>query len=356
MAGKYTNEKNVLAILGLRWLFVGLIILLTVGGRDSYAISGILPFLIALMLIYNGFVTLFALQDSKNSVYSLPVLYTDAVFFSLFVLFMGGVYSDIYIYYFFIITFCGIKRNTQNTIAFGIFCTAAYSISCIVSHLTGMADFSLVRFIFRVLLIILGIVLITSLCLQIERNIELRKKEYKMAVTDKLTGLANRHYLDRKIKEEIEFAQETGSVINIMLFDLDNFKNFNDTFGHTWGDKLLVLFSDIIRQNIRKEDIPVRYGGEEFMIIVRELDINLAKSVAERIRRQLERQKLYADSFGNKIHITVSCGIAQYPRHGTDIKQVIECADKALYYAKIAGKNSIITYDEVQKVLAAESI
>jgi diguanylate cyclase (GGDEF)-like protein len=348
MARKCTNENGVLAILGLRWLFVGFAILLTIAGENLYAFSGILSFLIALILVYNGFVTLYVLWDAKNAVYSLPVLYTDAVFSSLLIYCMGGVYSDIYIYYFFIITFCGIKRRTENTVAFGVFCAAAYSISCIISYLTGAADFNLIRFIVRVLLIILDIILITGLCLEIERNIELRKREFKMAITDKLTGLANRHYLDRKIKEEIEFAQVTGSVINIMIFDLDNFKNFNDTYGHTWGDKLLVLFSDIIRQNIRKEDIPVRYGGEEFMLVVRELDIHMAKSVAERIRKQLEKQRLYAASDDERIHITVSCGIAQYPRHGTDIKQVIECADKALYYAKTAGKNSIIIYDEIK--------
>ena len=90
---------------------------------------------------------------------------------------------------------------------------------------------------------------------KIKKYGDLHKKEFKMARTDKLTGLANRHYFDQKLGEEVQYADISGSPLNILMFDLDNFKRFNDSYGHVWGDKLLTLFSDIIMQNIRKCDI-----------------------------------------------------------------------------------------------------
>jgi diguanylate cyclase (GGDEF)-like protein len=130
------------------------------------------------------------------------------------------------------------------------------------------------------------------------------------------------------------------------MFDIDNFKRFNDAYGHVLGDKLLVLFSSIIKQSIRNTDTPVRYGGEEFLVLIRGLDIILAKSVGERIRGQLENQKISVESGGKRSRVTVSCGIAQYPRHSSNIKKVIELADRALYKAKELGRNRVVVYDE----------
>ena len=173
------------------------------------------------------------------------------------------------------------------------------------------------------------------------------KKEFRMARTDKLTGLANRHYFDQKLVDEVDYADRTSMPINILLFDLDNFKKFNDTYGHVWGDKLLILFSDIIKQNIRSNDIPVRFGGEEFLIMLRDLDIETAMCVGQRIRKQLEKQKIYIGVEEDRRRVTVSCGVAQYPKHANSIKTVIDYADKALYKAKEKGKNMVVSYDEM---------
>jgi diguanylate cyclase (GGDEF)-like protein len=140
------------------------------------------------------------------------------------------------------------------------------------------------------------------------------------------------------------------------MFDLDNFKKFNDTYGHVWGDKLLSIFGEIIMQSIRKTDIPVRYGGEEFMILIRDLDLEVAKSIGDRIRRQLENQRLLTGEGKEKVKITVSCGIAQFPRHSDDIKKVVDYADQALYYAKEIGKNIVVSYDEIGKLREAVQI
>ena len=191
---------------------------------------------------------------------------------------------------------------------------------------------------------------ITILNNEVKKYGELHKKEFKLARTDKLTGLANRHYFDQKLGEEAQYADVSGNPLNILMFDFDNFKRFNDSYGHVWGDKLLTLFSDIIMQNIRKSDIPVRYGGEEFLILIRDFDADMAKGVGERIRRQLEKQRIYVGDEENRKRVTVSCGLSQYPKNSAKIKEVIDFADKALYHAKAIGKNMVVSYDEIGKI------
>jgi diguanylate cyclase (GGDEF)-like protein len=184
---------------------------------------------------------------------------------------------------------------------------------------------------------------------QVKKFDELHRKEFKLARTDKLTGLANRRYFDQKLSEDVQYSDETGNPLNILIFDLDNFKKFNDTNGHTWGDKLLTLFSDIIKHNIRQSDVPVRYGGEEFLLIIRDLDYERARNVGERIRNQLEKQYIYIKCEDDtKKWATVSCGVAQYPTDSKSIWEVIESADKALYNAKANGKNIIVCYKDIK--------
>ena len=213
-----------------------------------------------------------------------------------------------------------------------------------------MMELNYFRLVLRDFMFVAATYGVTLIEMEVKKYDEMHKKEFKLARTDKLTGLANRHYFDQKLIEEVEFADKSGKPLNVLLFDLDDFKNFNDTYGHTWGDKLLTLFSDIILQNIRKTDIPVRYGGEEFLILIRELDINIAKNIGERIRRQLEKQHIYVGSDENRKRVTVSGGIAQYPTNSKNIKDVIELADKALYHAKVNGKNQTVSYDEINGV------
>jgi len=208
-------------------------------------------------------------------------------------------------------------------------------------------EFNYLRLITKDLLIMIAALGVSLLNRQVKKYDEMHRKEYKLARTDKLTGLANRHYFDQKLKDEVEYADRNSTCLNILIFDIDNFKQFNDSYGHLWGDKLLALFSDIIKQNIRSTDIPVRYGGEEFLLVIRDLDLKLAKSVGERIRRSLERQRSNIEWELGGATVSVSGGLAQYPMHSSDIKEIINFADKALYFAKENGKNKIVSYDEL---------
>lgn len=332
-------------ILIYRWLFYLFSAVFCIMS-SRFAIQGyaILESL-AVVAIYNGAVTAYYVNTGKK--YSLSVIYIDIVAFMLLILFSGGIASELYIFLFFLIGLCGIYSDIGNTMKTGAASVFLYTITCIFSakFYTEAIHYSVL--VIRDMLILMAAFAVSRINFEVKRNDELRKKEFRLARTDKLTGLANRHYFDQKLKEEIEYADSHKTVLNILLFDLDNFKGFNDTYGHLSGDKLLKLFSDIIRQSVRQSDIPVRYGGEEFMILIRDMDIIIAKSVGDRIRRQLEKQRIHLGQQDERQRMTVSCGVAQYPTHSKNIKDVIEKADQALYHAKNIGKNIVVSCDEI---------
>jgi len=280
----------------------------------------------------------------------LPSLFADAFFLGGFSYLLGGMDSDIFMIIFFLIIYCALTVNSTDTVKISVFCTIIYTMAVAAAFKGDVIGFPIIKLVFRDILFICAGFGIAKFNFSAKEFDDLHREEFKIARTDKLTGLANRHYFEQKITEETNYADLTGKPLNVMLFDLDDFKLFNDTYGHPRGDKLLYLFSDIIRQNTRKTDIPVRYGGEEFLVIIRNLDIETAKSVGERIRSQLEKQRIYIGDDENKHKVTVSCGVAQYPSDSKDIKQVIEYADQALYAAKASGKNTVRSYSDCNKI------
>lgn len=346
---KKTNNKNGKnSLLYIRWLFIVFFICTYFFDPHISFDRFVFHETIAVTVIYNLFVTFYCLIYNRSSGKYRKILhwviYADVIAASVFVFELGGVNSDVYMIYFFIIGFCVIFNDIIKTLQVGIFCSSLYLIACMVSA----GEFNVWKLIMREFFILIAAYGVSLINREVRKYDEMHKRESKLARTDKLTGLANRHYLEQKLKEEIEYSNTTGHPLNILIFDLDNFKRFNDTYGHVWGDKLLTLFADIIRQNTRQADIPIRFGGEEFLILIRDLDVEIAKSVADRIRRQLEKQKIYVGNEDERGVVTVSGGVAQYPRHSSNIKEAIDLADKALYHAKGTGKNKIVSYDEIE--------
>jgi diguanylate cyclase (GGDEF)-like protein len=341
------GSQNIIIMLVYRWLvfLFSAILCITAGGFgiQGYAILESL----AVVAVYNGAVTAYCLNNGKK--YTSSVVYIDFLALMLIIFFSGGINSDLYIFLFLLLGLYGINNDTANTLKITCFLAVLYPVTCFFSDRFNSAGIVYSTLIIRVLLFFMASFAITRISCKVKKFDELRKKEFKLARTDKLTGLANRHYLDQKVTEEAEYASNFSTVLNVLIFDLDNFKGFNDTYGHVSGDKLLRLFSDIIRQCVRKSDIPIRYGGEEFMILIRDMDIIIAKSVGDRIRRQLEKQNIHLGQQFENQKVTVSCGIAQFPTHSKNVRDVIEMADKALYHAKEIGKNIVVCYDEMEK-------
>ena len=180
-------------------------------------------------------------------------------------------------------------------------------------------------------------------------NIQLRETLRAQAVRDPLTSLYNRRYLDETLIREVSRAKRKGSPVSVIMIDLDHFKRLNDTFGHAAGDEVLKRFAGILLGGIRREDVACRYGGEEFALILPELEIAQAIERAERLRSQLEN--LHVELDGHRIGpLSASFGVAVYPSNGDNGELLMRAADSALYQAKGRGRNRVVTAE-----LAAQS-
>jgi diguanylate cyclase (GGDEF)-like protein/PAS domain S-box-containing protein len=156
----------------------------------------------------------------------------------------------------------------------------------------------------------------------------------QLSNSDALTGLHNRRYLDESLAQEFRRAVHAGRPLSILMFDIDHFKKFNDTFGHDQGDRVLKAFAATATACVRDLDIACRYGGEEFMIIATETDQHGAMTLAERIRVAVEQMVV------DGLHVTTSIGVAGLLETRAETPtQLVELADAALYRAKEAGRN-----------------
>lgn len=173
-------------------------------------------------------------------------------------------------------------------------------------------------------------------------NMRLLELNKKLAIIDPLTGLYNRRYFEAFMEKQLAIAGRNEQAVGLIILDIDNFKDFNDTYGHGAGDMALRGISHAIGKNIRSSDIGVRYGGEEFTIALPNTDKTTAFEVAERIRTAIEAIP-FTMGPGGRAAITASFGIATYSMDADNLSALIAKADDALYNAKKAGKNKICT-------------
>jgi diguanylate cyclase (GGDEF)-like protein len=162
------------------------------------------------------------------------------------------------------------------------------------------------------------------------------------ALTDGLTGLANHRHFRDTMTAEVERSQRYGHDLSVLLMDLDNFKQVNDTYGHPQGDEVLRRVADVLRAESRNIDQAARYGGEEFAILLPETDAEGAAEVGERIRRRLVKTEIPVEGSDRPLVMTGSMGVAGTPDVPLVPSALIEAADKALYEAKRAGKDRVI--------------
>lgn len=180
----------------------------------------------------------------------------------------------------------------------------------------------------------------SSLALQ---NALLHEELERLSVTDRLTELYNHGYFMQHLEEEIGRAQRFDHVMSLIMIDIDDFKSFNDTYGHPHGDRVLQSVSLTITGMLREIDIAARYGGEEFVIVLPETDLEGALAVAERIRAGVERLSFEGFGIDEDVHKTISVGVASYPQHARTGAALIVAADQAMYEAKRSGKNMVKT-------------
>ena len=172
----------------------------------------------------------------------------------------------------------------------------------------------------------------------------------KISITDSLTDLYNRRFFQERMVEEIERARRHSLSFSLIMLDIDNFKNYNDTYGHLAGDEALRLVSVAIKNSVRNIDRVARYGGEEFAVILPMTEIQDARDIAERIRSGVAGRYFPDESLRMAVKLTVSIGIASFPQHAENMFDLIGNADKALYLAKVTGKNRVVLFDKDRSV------
>jgi len=175
-----------------------------------------------------------------------------------------------------------------------------------------------------------------ALIRDVTEEIRMREELQELAISDGLTSLYNRRHLDITLAKELDRSQRYVHDLSVIMFDVDHFKRFNDVHGHDQGDRVLQFISKTVKDRIRSLDIPCRYGGEEFLIILPETSHEYAMEIAERLRKAIEQTEM------DGLSVTISIGVASYPHVMTrNSQQLIEAADKALYEAKNAGRNCL---------------
>ena len=180
---------------------------------------------------------------------------------------------------------------------------------------------------------------------QMDENQALQEQLREQAISDPLTGLYNRRFLEETLDREIAHARREEQDLCIAMIDIDNFKNFNDRYGHKAGDMILKSLGEILQANTRKSDVCCRYGGEEFVVVMPNATMDGARRRAHHWRKAFQ---LLQNSFnGQELQATISVGVAAFPTHGEDGEVVLNAADKALYESKRRGKNRVTVYQEV---------
>lgn len=172
-------------------------------------------------------------------------------------------------------------------------------------------------------------------------NLKLRQHLRDLSVRDPLTGLFNRRYLTESLGREMTRCKRRNLPLSVMLLDLDHFKIFNDTLGHPAGDAMLIAFANVLKKSVRNEDIACRFGGEEFILIMPEMDLEVTIGRANELLEATRRLEVMHD--GQVLpQITTSIGIAMFPLHSTDASKLITSSDNALYAAKNSGRDRFV--------------
>ena len=169
-------------------------------------------------------------------------------------------------------------------------------------------------------------------------------EELKMlSMTDPLTGLFNRRYFRERLYEEVERVKRHEGCFSTFIIDIDNFKGFNDRYGHLAGDELLKGVAKAVREAVRSMDVVARYGGEEFAVILPHTDKKDASIIAERMRKGVQDYRPPHNIFEE--WPTISLGVAEFPADASHIDDLINKADRAMYLAKRMGKNRVVMYE-----------
>ena len=181
-------------------------------------------------------------------------------------------------------------------------------------------------------------------------NAQLYKQATELSITDALTGLSNRRHFQDILNREYVLTQRYSASLSLIMIDIDHFKKYNDTHGHLQGDIVLKKVATCLLHNTRGIDLTCRFGGEEFVVLLPKTTTQGANTAAEKLRSVVEKEVFTGESESQPGGtLTLSLGVASYPADTSDMMNLLELADQALYKAKELGRNQVVTYTEVNK-------
>jgi two-component system, cell cycle response regulator len=192
----------------------------------------------------------------------------------------------------------------------------------------------------RLILMLAATVISTTVVFRVQRLL-------RLSTCDRMTGLFNRGYFDERILSEVSRASRYNRPLTLVMIDLDHFKTFNDSHGHSAGDEALRILASIMRTSFRQSDIIARYGGEEFVVILPEADASTAAEKVERLRQWIENIPIPIPGQGVVERLTISAGLACFPEDGPSATQILDAADRRLFAAKRQGRNRIVSKESV---------
>jgi diguanylate cyclase (GGDEF)-like protein/putative nucleotidyltransferase with HDIG domain len=273
------------------------------------------------------------------------------IIFILAIFFSGGNESE----YKYIFLFIIMSTTLQSGLKSGIIISIISSLAILTMDIVCLPNVEVNKY-FQNDLILSGVFILTAWPLGFYVKIEgehIRKLE-ELVNKDGLTEVYNHRYFHDSLKEKVALASKRKEPVSMIFIDIDYFKHYNDLYGHQKGDEVLRTIGKILRENVRKNDIPARYGGEEFSIILPNTTEQEALNLADKIRKIIESTKFYGEENQPNGLLTASMGISVYPNKAKDDIELIKSADDALYRAKFFNKNRVETYTSILDELKAD--
>lgn len=355
-------EKNTW-LTGIRWLYTVFVFIFFFAANnisDSLYINYRALFLIPALAILGNIMFIFTLKkntklpdkeqdyDTYSSLASIQLDF-DLVILSLLIYYSGGFDSPItvlFIFYIMVSTFLLYhKKAFKNTLVAVVLLVAIFfaNKSLVISSrkLTEIAGFTVILFFAFFISAYLSKYLRKN-----EKSLhDFLEKSSELSVTDRLTGLYNQSHFFLLLNLQLEKARRYDTNFSVIMFDVDHFKNYNDTNGHLQGSEVLKKIGVLMKKVFRSSDVLGRYGGDEFIVLLSRSDKVGAYLAADRLREIVEKEPFVAREKQPLGKISLSLGVAGYPEHGTTIDDLLDNVDRALYMAKNTGRNRVIIYD-----------
>ena len=265
------------------------------------------------------------------------------LFVSWVIISSGNINSPLYSLYFLIIIASALSLGKLVTFLEFALITAVYIYASYpVYAANGLTMNDFINF----MTVYCPILLITYVTVMLAADVQHGKKVLQLlSETDEMTGFKNKRSFRTSLSNEINVAMRYSRRFSIVMIDTDNLKEINDNFGHKAGDRFIQLVASLIQNNLRSSDIISRYGGDEFVVLMPETDIQNAREAAEKVRLAIQNSSF--DIAGEPVASTVSIGVAGYPADSTNRDVLLDCADKALYESKRTGRNRVTLFSSL---------